>query len=140
MYLAVVVDAWSRRVVGWSIADHLRSELVVDALDMAIRAFRGLRARVKQAHANIQWAPPSGPSLIPIQPIATRADKPLCARTPTPSSVLDPHIVSYSWLRSEHGHRGGVMSPMRSFAGSRMGGLWSWRCLLNLLRSPGRVS
>jgi len=36
VYLAVVVDAWSRRVVGWSIADHLRAELVVDALDMAI--------------------------------------------------------------------------------------------------------
>lgn len=36
VYLAVVIDAWSRRVVGWSIADHLRSELVVDALDMAI--------------------------------------------------------------------------------------------------------
>jgi putative transposase len=31
-----VLDAWSRRVVGWSIADHLRSELVVDALQMAI--------------------------------------------------------------------------------------------------------
>jgi len=36
VYLAVVLDAWSRRVVGWSIAEHLRSELVVDALDMAI--------------------------------------------------------------------------------------------------------
>lgn len=35
VYLAVVLDAWSRRVVGWSIADHLRTELVVDALDMA---------------------------------------------------------------------------------------------------------
>jgi transposase InsO family protein len=30
-----VIDAWSRRVVGWSIADHLRAELVVDALEMA---------------------------------------------------------------------------------------------------------
>lgn len=29
-------NTWSRRVVGWSIADHLRSELVVDALQMAI--------------------------------------------------------------------------------------------------------
>ena len=28
VYLAVVLDAWSRRVVGWSIADHLRAELV----------------------------------------------------------------------------------------------------------------
>jgi putative transposase len=36
VYLAVVLDAWSRRVVGWSIADHLRAELVVDALQMAL--------------------------------------------------------------------------------------------------------
>jgi putative transposase len=36
VYLGVVLDAWSRRVVGWSIADHLRSELVVDALQMAL--------------------------------------------------------------------------------------------------------
>jgi putative transposase len=35
VYLAIVLDAWSRRVVGWSIADHLRAELVCDALDMA---------------------------------------------------------------------------------------------------------
>ncbi len=36
VYLGVVIDAWSRRVVGWSIADHMRAELVVDALQMAI--------------------------------------------------------------------------------------------------------
>jgi len=36
VYLAVVLDAFSRRVVGWSIADHMRSELVVDAVQMAI--------------------------------------------------------------------------------------------------------
>jgi putative transposase len=36
VYLAVVLDAFSRRVVGWSIADHIRSELVVDAVQMAI--------------------------------------------------------------------------------------------------------
>lgn len=35
VYCAVVLDVFSRRAVGWSIADHLRSELVVDALDMA---------------------------------------------------------------------------------------------------------
>ena len=35
VYLAVVIDAWSRRVVGWSIADHMRAELVADAIDMA---------------------------------------------------------------------------------------------------------
>lgn len=36
LYLAVVVDAWSRRVVGWSMATHLRTELVLAALNMAI--------------------------------------------------------------------------------------------------------
>jgi putative transposase len=35
VYCAVVIDAWNRQVVGHSIADHLRAELVVDALEMA---------------------------------------------------------------------------------------------------------
>jgi len=36
LFLAVVLDAWSRKIVGWSMANHLRTELVLDALDMAI--------------------------------------------------------------------------------------------------------
>ena len=36
LYLAVVLDAWSRRVVGWAMAHHLRTELVLEALDMAL--------------------------------------------------------------------------------------------------------
>ena len=36
LYLAVVLDAWSRKIVGWSMANHLRAELVLDALEMAI--------------------------------------------------------------------------------------------------------
>jgi putative transposase len=36
LYLAVVLDAWSRRVVGWAMASHLRTELVLAALDMAV--------------------------------------------------------------------------------------------------------
>ncbi len=35
VYCAAVIDVWSRRIVGWSIADHIRAELVVDALQMA---------------------------------------------------------------------------------------------------------
>jgi len=40
LYLAVVVDAWSRRVVGWSMASHLRTELVLGALNMALKQRR----------------------------------------------------------------------------------------------------
>jgi putative transposase len=36
LYLAAVVDCFSRRVVGWSMRDDLRAELVVDALEMAV--------------------------------------------------------------------------------------------------------
>lgn len=36
MYLAVVVDAWSRKIVGWSMENHFSTELVLDALEMAI--------------------------------------------------------------------------------------------------------
>ena len=37
LYLAVVEDLYSRRVVGWSMAGHMESRLVVDALEMAVR-------------------------------------------------------------------------------------------------------
>ena len=36
IYLAAIQDAFSRRIVGWSMADHMRAELVVDALQMAL--------------------------------------------------------------------------------------------------------
>lgn len=36
LYLAVVLDVFSRRIVGWAMADHLRTELVLSALEMAL--------------------------------------------------------------------------------------------------------
>lgn len=36
LYLAVVLDAFSRKVIGWKMADHLRTALVASALDMAV--------------------------------------------------------------------------------------------------------
>jgi putative transposase len=36
LYLAIVLDAWSRRVVGWVMETHLRTELVLKALEMAV--------------------------------------------------------------------------------------------------------
>ncbi len=40
LYVAVLLDACSRRVVGWAMADHLRTELALDALRMALTARR----------------------------------------------------------------------------------------------------
>jgi putative transposase len=36
LYLVVAQDIFSRRTVGWSMADHMRTELVTDALQMAL--------------------------------------------------------------------------------------------------------
>ena len=40
LYLAVVMDAYSRRIIGWSMANHLKAELVIDALQMAVQQRR----------------------------------------------------------------------------------------------------
>lgn len=37
LYVAVVVDAWSRRVVGWAMRTHLKTALVLEALEMAVQ-------------------------------------------------------------------------------------------------------
>jgi putative transposase len=38
VYLAVVLDAFSRKVIGWALADHLEASLAIEALDMALAA------------------------------------------------------------------------------------------------------
>ena len=40
LYLSVVLDAYSRRIVGWAMTTHLRTELVLNALNMALRQRR----------------------------------------------------------------------------------------------------
>ena len=52
LYLAVVVDVWSRRVVGWAMANHLRAELVLDALNMALGQ---RRPRDLIHHSDSKW-------------------------------------------------------------------------------------
>src|SRR3954469_20169959 len=45
-YLAAVQDLFSRRIVGWAMAPHLRQELVVDALQMAVKARRPAKGTI----------------------------------------------------------------------------------------------
>jgi len=54
LYLAAVQDAYSRRIVGWSMADHMRAELVVDALHMALHRRRPKRGLIHHSDQGSQ--------------------------------------------------------------------------------------
>jgi putative transposase len=55
LYLAAVLDCFSRRCVGWSIADHLRAELVLDAAQMAIARRRPAPGLVHHSDQGSQY-------------------------------------------------------------------------------------
>lgn len=56
LYLAFVLDAYSRKVVGWSMANHLRTELVLDALNMAVWNRRPAPGLVHHSDRGSQYA------------------------------------------------------------------------------------
>jgi putative transposase len=57
VYLAVILDAWSRRVVGWALADHLRASLALAALEMALAARPAVRGElVHHSDRGVQYA------------------------------------------------------------------------------------
>jgi len=56
LYLAVVLDLFSRRVVGWAMADHLGHELALAALDMAIARQRPAAGLIHHSDRGVQFA------------------------------------------------------------------------------------
>lgn len=56
LYLAFVLDAYSRKVVGWSMTNHLRTELVLDALNMAVWNRRPAPGLVHHSDRGSQYA------------------------------------------------------------------------------------
>jgi transposase InsO family protein len=55
-YLAVVLDLFSRRIVGWAMAEHLRTELVEDALEAALGARQPGRNMLHHSDRGCQYA------------------------------------------------------------------------------------
>jgi putative transposase len=55
LYLAVVLDAFSRRIVGWAMANHLRTELMLEALNMAVGRRRPSTAVIHHSDQGCQY-------------------------------------------------------------------------------------
>ena len=55
LYLAFVLDTYSRKVVGWSMASHLRTELVLDAANMAIYTRRAQPGLIHHSDRGSQY-------------------------------------------------------------------------------------
>ena len=55
VYGAFVIDAWSRRVLGWSLGDHCRTDLVADALDMALWRRQGADGCIHHSDHGCQY-------------------------------------------------------------------------------------
>jgi putative transposase len=56
LYLAAILDLHSRRIVGWSMANHLRAELVIDALNMAIALRKPPAGLIHHSDRGVQYA------------------------------------------------------------------------------------
>ena len=56
VYLAVVLDAFSRRVIGWALADHLEASLAIEALDMALTARNPAPGLIHHSDRGVQYA------------------------------------------------------------------------------------
>jgi len=67
LYLAVVIDLFSRRVVGWSIADHMRTELVSEAFTMAVEERQPGPGLVYHSDRGAQYASESYQALLKSQ-------------------------------------------------------------------------
>lgn len=55
IYLAVVLDAWSRRVAGWAIGEHMTAELVLAALNMALEQRKPAAAVIHHSDQGCQY-------------------------------------------------------------------------------------
>jgi transposase InsO family protein len=55
LYLAIILDAYSRKVIGWAMADHLRTELATSALQMALRTRRPKPGLIQHTDRGVQY-------------------------------------------------------------------------------------
>ena len=89
LYLAAIEDPATREIVGWSMADHLRAGLCVDALAMAIQRRQPPRGLIHHSDRGVQYASE------PYQAILARHG--LCCSMSRRGDCLDCESVGAAW-------------------------------------------
>ena len=127
LYLSVVVDAWSRRVVGWSMKTHLKTDLVLDALNMALQQRRpsgvihhsdqgthdplNLGSTPRSPSAYAARRPASGPRWVPLaMPMTTRCARASSQHSRPNSSSVRAFVIRLrpGWLCSTSSRPGTI--------------------------------
>jgi transposase InsO family protein len=88
LHLAVLVDCYSRRVVGWSMADHLRAELPLNALQMSL-ASRGPAPQLVHPDRSCQYTSEGDTNVL-----GPTASAPASARPATAGTTPSPRASS----------------------------------------------
>jgi putative transposase len=56
LYLAIVMDLYSRKIIGWSLKDHIRTSLVTEALELAVNNIRPIPGAIHHSDRGSQYA------------------------------------------------------------------------------------
>jgi putative transposase len=88
LYLAVVLDAWSRRIVGWAFSADLKTRVVLDALDMALGARKPdtVRIAVRNTRRSLSAIAARRPVFVHRQARSATPTTMRCARVSSPPS------------------------------------------------------
>ena len=93
VFFAFVIDVYSRRIVGWQFAPHMRTTLVLDALRMALSQ-RAPGADVELVHHSDRGSQPSTPAATTPRRSMITACSPRSARPATPMTTRWPRASS----------------------------------------------
>jgi putative transposase len=103
LYLAFILDLHSRKVVGWAMESHLRTELVVDALQMAVWRRKPAPGLVHHSDQGVQYT-----ALSFAERLREVGIKPSMGRT---GSALDNAMAESPWFESRQAHHDVHLHP-----------------------------
>jgi len=78
VYLAVILDAFSRKVIGWAVQDHMKTELTLEALNMALATRHVTTGLVHHSDKGIQYACPAYIEALQSRDIQPSQSRPGC--------------------------------------------------------------